>query len=127
MSLTNTQLAVRYDDISTRIKELEQEKKAIQEQILDYPEWDQDRIDLDNGWHWTRYVTERKSYPVELVLKHFGAEAKNYLKVDKTKVDLYLVEQTVNKRSAKWTAIMGQFMRAAKLDSTSVSVKLGKK
>jgi hypothetical protein len=60
--------AMQYDEVTQQIAALERAKKKMSTE-LKLMMGDERELPLANGWHFAKYTSTRKSYPVALVME----------------------------------------------------------
>ena len=92
--------AMQYDEVTQQIAALERAKKKMSTE-LKLMMGDERELPLANGWHFAKYTSTRKSYPVALVMELLEDDATRFLKVEKR-------SSTPSSRSTPRTAVGGR-------------------
>jgi hypothetical protein len=85
---------------------------------------DERELPLANGWHFAKYTSTRKSYPVSLVMELLEDDAMRFLKVEKSKLDAELKEHAED--GGRWTEIGRRLQQGLEVESTVESLRLVK-
>jgi hypothetical protein len=85
---------------------------------------DERELPLANGWHFAKYTSTRKSYPVSLVMELLEDDATRFLKVEKTKLDAELKEHAED--GGRWTEIGRRLREGLEVESSTESLRLVK-
>jgi len=115
--------AMQYDEVTQQIAALERGKKKMSTE-LKLMMGDERELPLANGWHFAKYTTTRKSYPVALVMELLEDDATRFLKVEKTKLDAELKEHAED--GGRWTEIGRRLREGLEVESSTESLRLVK-
>jgi hypothetical protein len=78
---------------------------------------DERELPLANGWHFAKYTSTRKSYPVSLLMELLEDDATRFLKVEKSKLDAELKEHAED--GGRWTEISHRLQRGLEVERLS--------
>jgi hypothetical protein len=115
--------AMQYDEVTQQIAALERAKKKMSDE-LKLMMGDERELSLANGWHFAKYTSTRKSYPVSLVVELLEDDATRFLKVEKTKLDAELKEHAED--GGRWTEIGRRLREGLEVESSTESLRLVK-
>ena len=115
--------ALQYDEVTQQIAALERAKKKMSTE-LKIMMGDERELPLANGWHFAKYTSTRKSYPVALVLDLLEDDAARFLKVEKTKLDAELKEHVED--GGRWPEIGRRLREGLEVESSTESLRLVK-
>jgi hypothetical protein len=113
----------RWDELTQRIAALERAKKKMTEELKQLMGED-DKLPLNNGWHFRKYSQVRRSYPVPVVMELLEDDATKFLKVDKTKLDAELKEHADD--GGRWVEISHKLRDSMEIDQVIESLRLVK-
>ena len=115
--------AMQYDEVTQQIAALERAKKKMANE-LKIMMGEERELPLANGWHFAKYTSTRKSYPVSLVMELLEDDATRFLKVEKTKLDAELKEHAED--GGRWTEIGRRLREGLEVESSTESLRLVK-
>jgi hypothetical protein len=115
--------AMQYDEVTQQIAALERAKKKMSTE-LKLMMGDERELPLANGWHFAKYTSTRKSYPVALVMELLEDDANRFLKVEKTKLDTELKEHAED--GGRWPEIGRRLREGLEVESSTESLRLVK-
>jgi hypothetical protein len=115
--------AMQYDEVTQQIAALERAKKKMSDELKLLMQ-DERELPLANGWHFAKYTSVRKSYPVALVMELLEDDATRFLKVEKTKLDAELKEHAED--GGRWTQIGRRLRDGLEVESSTESLRLVK-
>jgi hypothetical protein len=121
--------AQAYSEIDSEIKRLEVIKKDMSSQVKAMMEVGEE-LNFKGG-HFTKYLIERKNYPVQVVVELLGRNRTlEFVKVDKARLDNYVngqLSDASGKTKQKWAAVMAGLMGNMVVESSSEALRLVKK
>jgi hypothetical protein len=115
--------ALQYDEVTQQIAALERAKKKMADE-LKLMMGDERELPLANGWHFAKYASTRKSYPVALVMELLEDDATRFLKVEKTKLDAERKEHAED--GGRWPEIGRRLREGLEVESSTESLRLVK-
>src|SRR5215207_7974109 len=115
--------ALQYDELTQQIAALERAKKKMSAELKLMMGGERE-LPLANGWHFAKYTSTRKSYPVALVMDLLEDGATRFLKVEKSKLDAELKEHAED--GGRWNEISHRLQQGLEVESTVESLRLVK-